>query len=132
MLSHTYCPTQGGTISSINKGKEIKILNITYQTDGRFKYLLNNIANEQNKDLQISHMKLSTLSSRYTIKNSILYKLINYDWKIFLSSEMLKTLTIPCHQSLAHASALKCHLALKEDFILNNMFRRIKAILKGC
>ena len=40
--------------------------------------------------------------------------------------------TIPCHQSLAHASALKCHLALKEDFILNNMFIRIKAILKGC
>ena len=118
MLSNTYFPTQGGTISSVNKWNDIKILNITYQTDDRVKYLLNNIANEQNKDLQISHMKLSPLSSRYTIKNTIFYKLVNYDWKTVLSPEMLKTLTIPCHQSLAHATALKCHLALKEDFIL--------------
>ena len=26
----------------------------------------------------------------------------------------------------------RCHLALKEDFVLNNMFRRINTILKGC
>ena len=109
----------------------VNISTITYQTDDRVKYLLNNLASEQNEDPQISHLKLSTLSSRYTIKNTILYKLVNDDWKILLSPEMLKTLTRPCHQSLAHASALKCHLALREDSILNNMFRRIKAILKG-
>ena len=91
MLSHAYCPTQGGTISGIKKCKVVNILNITYQTDDRVKYLLNNLASEQNKDPQISHLKLSTLSSRYTIKNSILYKLVNYDWKIVLSPEMLKT-----------------------------------------
>ena len=98
MLSHAYCPTKGGTINNINKCKDVKILNITYQTDDRVKYLLNNIANEQNKDPQISHLKLSTLSSRYTIKNSILYKLINYDWKIFLSPETVSYTHLPCEE----------------------------------
>ena len=37
MLSHTYCPTQGGTISGIKKRNVVNISTITYQTDDRVK-----------------------------------------------------------------------------------------------
>lgn len=48
-----------------------------------------------------------------------------------LSPEMLEQLITPCHESLAHASALTCYWTLREDFTINNMYRRIKTILKG-
>ena len=45
---------------------------------------------------------------------------------------MLFKLITPTHASLAHASALKCYLSLREDFTINNMWRKIKNELKKC
>ena len=49
-----------------------------------------------------------------------------------MTNEMLFKLIKPTHESLAHASALKCYLSLREDFTINNMFRKIKNELKKC
>jgi hypothetical protein len=46
--------------------------------------------------------------------------------------QMVEEITWACHESLAHAGAYRCYLVLREDFIWNNMARKIKAILKTC
>ena len=69
---------------------------------------------------------------RYNCVNNILYKLINEKWKIVLPSSMLESITWACHESLAHAGPYRCYLALKEDFVCNNMVRRVRNILKTC
>lgn len=45
---------------------------------------------------------------------------------------MLQQLIMPCHRSLAHASPLKCYLTMKEAFTINNMFRKIKLVVRKC
>ena len=54
------------------------------------------------------------------------------DWKVVLTNDMLHKLIRPTHKSLAHAAALKCYLSLREDFTINNMFRKIKNECKKC
>ena len=55
-------------------------------------------------------MKNNPLPINYCVKDGILFKLINYDWKVVLSHDMLQQLIMPCHHSLAHASPLKLSL----------------------
>ena len=45
---------------------------------------------------------------------------------------MVEDLTWTCHESLAHAGAYKCYLAMREDFVWLNMARKVKAILRTC
>jgi hypothetical protein len=69
---------------------------------------------------------------RYKVHNDVLYKWMDDQWRIVLPQHLLEEVTWACHESLAHAGAYRCYLALKEDFVCNNMARRVKAILKTC
>ena len=62
----------------------------------------------------------SHVPAQYKLCNNIIIKLISYDLKIVLSNEMLFLMITATHESLAHASALKCYLSLQEDFTINN------------
>lgn len=49
-----------------------------------------------------------------------------------LPQQLLEDITWACHESLAHVGPYRCYLVLKEDFVCNNMMRKIKNILKTC
>ena len=114
---------------------ELKVLAIKYQVTPQVQDMLRNLAAHQGLDPGIRRIKENLLvkeNPRYQIKNDILYKLMKGEWKIVLSHEMLVTLGWACHQTMAHASSRKCCLALQEDFIANNMHRKLSLILKRC
>lgn len=115
------------------KPQDVRVLsNITYKPEREVQELLRNLAREQDKDQRLQNMKNNPLPINYCVKDGILFKLINYDWKVVLSHDMLQQLIMPCHRSLAHASPLKCYLTMKEAFTCNNMFRKIKIIVRKC
>ena len=115
------------------KDNEVHLLPIRFKTSNEVKRMLQNLAEEQDQDLTLQNLKRqSHLPAQYKLYNNILFKLIRHDWKIVLTNEMLFKLITPTHESLAHASALKCYLSLREDFTINNMFRKIKNELKKC
>lgn len=43
---------------------------------------------------------------------------------------LVEDLTWTCHESLAHAGAYKCYLAMREDFVWMNMAGKVKWILR--
>ena len=113
--------------------KEVRLLPIRFETNNDVKRMLQNLAEEQDQDLILGNLKRqSHLSAQCKLYNNILFKLIRHDWKIVLTNKMLFKMITPTHESLAHASALKCYLSLREDFTINNMFRKIKGELKKC
>lgn len=117
----------------INEKRELRLLSIKYKASDETKRILRDLATEQNKDEKIRQLKMKQpLENKYTINDDVLFKLVNHEWKVMLSPAMLQTLIVPCHESLGHASSLKCYLSLKEDFIVNNMYRRIRNVLKKC
>lgn len=110
-----------------------KVMSIEFSMEEDTRELLRNIAKYQDEDIFIRMVKLQQpLPHEYCIRNDILFKLIQHDWKVVLSDDMLHRLIIPCHQSLAHASAYKCSLTLKEDFYIPGMLTKIKKIIKKC
>lgn len=69
---------------------------------------------------------------RYKLENEILYKLWEGEWKVVMPNDLLSEVTWACHESLGHAGPYRCYLALREDFICNNMYRKVRSILKVC
>lgn len=115
--------------------EEVKILNIKYQLPINVSDRLNNIVVEQENDPSIMAKKQQLIERehpRYKIFNNIVYKLMNNVWKVMLPQQLLEPITWACHESLAHVGPYRCYLALREDFICNNMVRRVKNILKTC
>ena len=95
--------------------------------------MLKNLAQQQDLNDATREFKLRDhLPDHYKVQNGVLYKLMRQDWKVVLTNDMLHKLIRPTHESLAHAAALKCYLSLREDFTINNMFRKIKNESKKC
>lgn len=114
---------------------EVKILAIEYQTPNELKQRLRNIHQEQSNDPTVTELRRKYIAKgdpRYRVDNDVLYKLWEGEWKVVLPNELLPELTWACHESLGHAGPYRCFLAIREDFICNNMFRKIRAILKVC
>lgn len=111
----------------------MKILTFTFRAQNNVNQLLQNISTSQEEDPRILQIKQQQpLNNNYTVHNNILFKLIKQEWKVVLSQNMLDQLIIPCHESLAHASARRCNLTLQEDFYIRNMYRKIVNAIKGC
>ena len=112
---------------------EVQLLSIKYKINNETKQMLKDLAQQQNLDVTLREMKeREQLPDHYKVHNGVLFKLIKQDWKIVLTNKMLHKLIRPAHESLAHAAALKCYLSLREDFTINNMFRKIKNEVKRC
>lgn len=96
---------------------------------------IKNISVEQSKDRRlrqiINRIQVED-DHNYHIEDNVLYKLISRQWRIMIPDHLIEGLTWACHEELAHVSAYKCYLALREDFIWENMVRRIKAVLRTC
>ena len=114
-----------------DENREVRLLSIRWEASQEVRRMLQNLVEEQEQNINIRNKKSQEqLPIQYETHNT-LFKLVNQDWKVVLSNKMLHKLIKPVHESLPHASALKCYLCLREDFTINNMFSKIKNELKS-
>ena len=100
---------------------EVQILTITYVLPYTLKTRLKNINIEQQRDAKLKKISDDIRvqdNPKYKIDNDVLYKIIDGQWKIMVPDELVEDLTWACHESLAHAGAHKCYLAMRQDLSL--------------
>ena len=114
------------------KNEVLQILAVKYILPNNLKTQLKNISVEQQRDEKLNEL-VRRLKDRDNPKfqnvNNILYKLIDGQWKIMIKDHTIEDMTWACHESVAHASAYKYYLTLREDVIWMKMSRKIKSIL---
>ena len=107
-------------INSLNKRKSIlKILAVKYTLPDDLKNRLKLVNLEPQKDAKIRKIREEIQrqdNPKYRIDSDVLYKIIEGQWKIMVPDDLVEDLTLACHESLAHAGAYKCYLAMREDF----------------
>lgn len=130
-----YTPEREVSIDNKHNDNMVRILNLNYKLSDNLKTKLKNISNEQESDPTIMDIKNKLRTNdipNHTIINNTVYKSIDDRYKILLPHHLVEELTWACHLSQAHVGPYRCYLAMKEDFVCNNMVRKVKKILKTC
>lgn len=119
----------------VSKNQGIQILAVKYKFPDDITNKIKNIHTYQKQDDIVKKLRQNLQvepKNNYIVVKDVLYKLIDGKWKVVMPECMIDTLVEAAHLSLGHAGPYKCYLALREDFIWNNMARRIKNVLKYC